>query len=147
MLREILSISGRPGLFKLLSHTKGSIIVESLTDGRRTPVYASDRVVSLAEVAIYTTEQEKPLGEVLDLIYKHTEGKEVDLKALGTNKESLYAFFEKVLPSYDKHRVYPTDVKKVVTWYNLLVKNGFDRFVETKEEKESTGNNEQGTNE
>ena len=67
MLREILSISGRPGLFKLLSHSKGSIIVEALTDGRRTPVYASDRVVSLAEVAIYTTEQEKPLGEVWTL--------------------------------------------------------------------------------
>ncbi|KGN98322.1 hypothetical protein HQ36_02585 [Porphyromonas gingivicanis] len=146
MLREILSISGRPGLFKLLSHSKGSIIVEALTDGRRTPVYASDRVVSLAEVAIYTTEQEKPLGEVLDLIYKHTEGKEVDLKAVGANKESLYTFFGEVLPSYDRDRVYPTDVKKVVTWYNLLVKNGFDHFVATEEEKknneEAKSNNE-----
>ncbi len=134
MLREILSISGRPGLFKLLSHSKGSLIVEALVDGRRSPVHASDRVVSLAEVAIYTTEQEKPLGEVFDLIYQHMGGKEVDVKTIAADKESLFSFFGEVLPIYDRDRVYPTDVKKVITWYNLLVKNGFDRFTAPTEE-------------
>lgn len=128
MLREILSVSGRPGLFKLLSQGKNSLIVESLTDKRRTPVHATDRVVSLAEIAIYTTEGEKPLGEVLDLVYTAAEGKEVDLKTIGATKESTFAYMESVLPTYDKDRVYPTDVKKMLSWYNILVQGGFTRF-------------------
>ena len=135
MLREILSVSGRPGLFKLLSQGKNSLIVESLTvesltDKRRTPVHATDRVVSLAEIAIYTTEGEKPLGEVLDLVYTAAEGKEVDLKTIGATKESTFAYMESVLPTYDKDRVYPTDVKKMLSWYNILVRGGFTRFTE-----------------
>ena len=115
MLREILSVSGRPGLFKLLSQGKNSLIVESLTDKRRTPIHATDRVVSLAEIAIYTTEGEKPLGEVLDLVYAAAEGKEVDLKTIGATKESTFAYMESVLPTYAKDRGYPTDVKKMLT--------------------------------
>ncbi len=137
MLKEILSISGRPGLYKMLSQAKNSIIVESLVDNRRSPVYASDRVVSLAEVAIYTVEDEKPLGEVLDLIYKHAEGKEINLKEIGTDKNALFGYFEKVLPDFDQLRVYPTDIKKLIGWYNLLVKNGFDHFVAPEEETQT----------
>lgn len=137
MLREILSISGRPGLFKMLSHAKNSLIVESLVDQRRSAVHATDRVVSLAEIAIYTSEQEKPLDEVFELIYKYSEGKEIDLKSVGASKETLFQFFAEVLPTYDRLRVYPTDVKKVINWYNLLVKNGFDHFV-APEEKPTT---------
>lgn len=134
MLREILSVSGRPGLFRLLSQGKNALIVESLVDKRRTPVHANDRVVSLAEIAIYTTEGEKPLGEVLDLIYASAEGKEVDLKAVGASKERVFEFMESVLPTYDKSRVYPTDVKKMISWYNMLVKDGFTHFVAKEEE-------------
>ena len=113
MLREILSVSGRPGLFKLLSQGKNSLIVESLTvesltDKRRTPVHATDRVVSLAEIAIYTTEGEKPLGEVLDLVYTAAEGK---------------------------------DLKKMLSWYNILVRGGFTRF--TEEETPAEGKEEE----
>lgn len=141
MLREILSVSGRPGLFKLLSQGKNSLIVESLTDKRRTPIHATDRVVSLAEIAIYTTEGEKPLGEVLDLVYAAAEGKEVDLKTIGTTKESTFAYMESVLPTYDKDRVYPTDVKKMLSWYNILVQSGFTRF--TAEETPEEGKEEE----
>ena len=146
MLREILSVSGRPGLFKLLSQGKNSLIVESLTvesltDKRRTPVHATDRVVSLAEIAIYTTEGETPLGEVLDLVYTAAEGKEVDLKTIGATKESTFAYMESVLPTYDKDRVYPTDVKKMLSWYNILVRGGFTRF--TEEETPAEGKEEE----
>lgn len=141
MLREILSVSGRPGLFKLLSQGKNSLIVESLTDKRRTPIHATDRVVSLAEIAIYTTEGEKPLGEVLDLVYTAAEGKEVDLKTIGATKESTFAYMEAVLPTYDKDRVYPTDVKKMLSWYNILVQSGFTRF--TAEETPEEGKEEE----
>ena len=141
MLREILSVSGRPGLFKLLSQGKNSLIVESLTDKRRTPIHATDRVVSLAEIAIYTTEGEKPLGEVLDLVYAAAEGKEVDLKTIGATKVSTFAYMESVLPTYDKDRVYPTDVKKMLSWYNILVQSGFTRF--TAEETPEEGKEEE----
>ncbi len=142
MLKEILSISGRSGLFKMLSQAKNSFIVESLQDHKRMPVYASDRVISLAEVAIYTELEEVPLGEVLDMLYKIQEGKEVNLKELGTDKKALFTFFETVLPSFDKERVYPTDIKKLINWYNLLVKNGFESFSMKKEGEEEENKEE-----
>lgn len=134
MLREILSVSGRPGLCRLLSQGKNSLIVESLSDKRRTPIHANERVVSLAEIAIYTTEGEKPLGEVFELMYAASQGKTLDIKALSQSKETLFAYMGSVLPNFDTVRVYPTDVKKLISWYNTLVQNGFTQFVEEKKQ-------------
>lgn len=135
MLREILSVAGRQGLFKLLSSNKQSFIVESLIDKRRMPVYASDRVVSLGEIAIFTETGEMPLGEVLDKLYAHTDGKQIDIKAFG-DKQALFDYFAEVLPDFDRLRVYPTDIKKLLTWYNLLVENGFEKFARVEEPTE-----------
>ena len=104
MLKTILSISGKPGLYKLVSHGKNMLIVESLTDNKRVPAYAKDKVISLGDIAIYTDETEVPLHEVLT------------------------AYFAEVLPSYDRERVYPSDIKKLLSWYNILINAGITDF-------------------
>lgn len=149
MLRKILSVSGKPGLFRLLSQSNNAFIVESLVDKKRMPIYASDKAMSLQEIALYTKEGEMPLGEVLDKVYAHLEGKKMsDERFIKGKKEELYALMEEILPVYDRSRVYPTDIKKLFTWYNLLLDNGFTKFArieESKEEKtdaEEAGNND-----
>lgn len=139
MLRTILSISGKPGLYKLISQGKNMLIVESLLNNKRLPAYAHDKVVSLGDIAIYTTEEEKQLSEVFQMIFDKY-GKELDAKEYKTN-DQLQAFFLDILPNYDQDRVYFTDIKKVISWYNLLVKSGITKFVdepkaETEEAKE-----------
>ncbi len=134
MLRKILSVSGKPGLYRLLSQSNHAFIVESLTDKKRFPVHATDKVVSLQEIAIYTKEGEMPLGEVLDKVYAHFSGNKVtDPRLTKGGKEELYALMDEVLPAYDRERVYPTDVKKLFQWYNLLVESGFDKFARIEE--------------
>ncbi len=132
MLKQILCISGRPGLYRLLSYGKNLVIVENVTDKKRQPVGAREKIISLGDVAIYTTADDVPLGEVLDSVYKKY-GKEIDLAELKTN-DQLDAFMEGVLPDYDKDRVYRTDIKKLAQWYNLLVKAGFTEFTAKPEE-------------
>jgi len=129
MLRTILSISGKPGLFKLVSQGRNSIIVESLLDGKKTPAYSRDKVISLNDIAIYTEEGEKPLREVFQLIYEKESGAAapVDAKA---DANALKKYFEEILPAFDRDRVYPTDIKKVIVWYNLLVSKGYTQFNE-----------------
>ena len=142
MLKQILSISGKPGLYKLVSYGKNIIIVEGLGDKKRFPAYSYNKIISLGDIAIYTTEEEVPLANVFETIYKMHDGKTID-KAIAKNSSSLHEFFNKVLPDYDRDRVYDTDIKKVISWYNLLVEAGFDKFVDDKEEnKEET--NEDG---
>lgn len=132
MLREILAITGKPGLFKIISHSGKSLIVEELSMGKRFPVSPRDRVVSLGDIAMYTIEEDKPLGEVLDTIYEKEAGKEIDIKEI-VNKEGLKSRFEVYIPDFDKERVHDSDIKKLFTWYNLLVKNGYTKFAEDKE--------------
>ena len=129
MLRTILSISGKPGLFKLVSQGRNSIIVESLLDGKKTPAYSRDKVISLNDIAIYTEEGEKPLREVFQLIFEKESGAAtaVDAKA---DAAALKKYFGEILPSFDRERVYPTDIKKVIVWYNLLVSKGYTQFNE-----------------
>lgn len=134
MLKDILSISGKPGLFKLVSQGKNMLIVESLIDKKRTPAHARDKIISLGDIAIYTTGDDVPLGNVFDAIYNKYEGATLDVATYKTN-EQLDEFFKGVLPEYDEDRVYKTDIKKVINWYNLLVKSGFTEF-KTKEEAE-----------
>ena len=121
-IKGILSISGKPGLYKLVAQSKNGIIVESLTENKRFPVSSSSNVSSMEDIAIYTYEEEVPLQEVFQKIYDKEEGG----KTLG-HKEStdqIVGFFADVLPNYDTERVYISDMKKVLQWYNLLHDSG-----------------------
>lgn len=134
MLKTILSVSGRPGLFRLLSSAKNMVIVESLADQRRLPIYARDKVVSLGDIAMYTEEGEVALGEILGAVYKKNEGKAIPSIS---KPEELRAFFAEILPTYDKERVYDSDIKKLISWYNLLITYGIS-FEEIKRNEETT---------
>lgn len=136
MLKDILSISGKPGLFKLLSTTKSTFVVESLADKRRMAITARERVVSLKEISVYTEKGDIPLAEVFEKIRLKEDGKEVDLKAIGSEKQDLFHYFEEVLPLFDRGMVHANEIKKIISWYNLLIVSGFDAFVDQEEEKE-----------
>ena len=127
MLRTILSISGRPGLFRLVNRGKGMLIVEEVATGKRTPAYARDKVISLGDISIYTDEGDTPLGLVLDTVKEKIEGKPVDIKGLG-NDVQVREYFATILPEFDRERVYTTDIKKLLSWYNLLVTAGITDF-------------------
>ena len=136
MLKQILSISGKPGLYKLVSYGKNIIIVEGLSDKKRIPAYSYNKIISLGDIAIYTTDEEVPLANVFETIHEMSEGKPVD-KAVAKSSSSLHEFFDKVLPNYDRDRVYDTDIKKIISWYNLLVEAGFEKFVEEEDDSKA----------
>ena len=143
MLRTILSISGRPGLFKLVTQGNNMLIVEEITPAkRRMPAYAADRIISLGDIAIYTLEGEAPLAEVFDSIKDKYDAKAVDINTKKAPAGELHDFMDVVLPEFDKDRVYITDIKKLINWYNILVNNGITEFSadeeieETEEHKE-----------
>jgi hypothetical protein len=121
-LTGIIAISGRPGLFKVLTQGKNSIIVESLVDKKRFPAYATDRVSALEDISIYTYEEDAPLKDILTAIYKKEDG-----KVCPSHKEDLKVlqnYILEILPNYDQERVYPSDLKKLFQWYNLLLSTG-----------------------
>lgn len=137
MLREIIAITGKPGLFRIISHSANRIIVEDLASKKRFPVSSRDKIVSLGDIAMYTDGDDKPLGEILDLLYARQEGKQVDMKALDSN-DKLAEAFAAVLENYDRERVYPTDIKKLFAWFNILLASGMTRFTEEETQKEET---------
>ena len=137
MLKTILSISGRPGLYKLVNQGKNMLIVESLMTGKRTPAYAHDKVISLGDIAIYTIEEDIPLNDVFEAIRVKNDGKQVDVKAIGGDNE-IRAYFAEILTDFDDERVYTNDIKKVFSWYNQLVGAGFDSFKSEEPEAEKT---------
>ena len=129
MLKKILSVSGKPGLYKLVSQGKSMLIVEALTDGRRLPVYARDKIISLGDIAIYTDGDEVPLYEVLNSVKAKEEGKAVSsIDASRATPDELRAYMAEVLPNFDRERVYPTDIKRLLSWYNLLISAGITDF-------------------
>lgn len=134
MLKEILSITGRPGLFKIISQGKGILVVEELGSGKRFPAHARDKVVSLGDIAMYTESGDTPLGEILDKVYAKYDGKKIDVKELVASK-GLRPAFEAIVEDYDRDRVYENDIKKLFTWYNILIDNGFTKFTEEQESK------------
>lgn len=136
MLREIISITGKPGLFKLLSQGKQTLIVEEIGTGRRFPATARDRVVSLGDIAMYTESGDTPLGEILDKVYAKHEGKPIDVKALAAKSGALKEAFAEIVNDFDRLRVHDGDIKKLFTWYNLLIANGFDKFAEEEKKEE-----------
>ena len=139
MIKEVLAISGKPGLYRLISRGKNMLIVESLDESKkRMPAYASDRVVAVAEISIYTDDgEDTPLVNVFDYIKKLYEGKEVGINHKKAENDEVIAFFAKALPNYDTERVRVSDMRKVIAWYNILVKAGITDF-ELKEETAET---------
>ena len=133
-LEEIISVTGKPGLFKIISKTKSSIIVESLTDQKRFPINTMHNVSVLDNIAIYTYEEEVPLKLVFKAISEKEEGKECISHKESSNK--LVSYFKEILPDYDDERVYTSNIKKVLQWYNLLVNSNFD-FSTIKEDEDT----------
>lgn len=134
MLRKILSISGRPGLFRLVNQGKNMLIVESLATGKRTPAYARDKVMSLGDISIYTNDGgDTPLAKVLEAVRVANDGKAIDIKAIGGEKE-LREYFATIMPDYDEDRVYGSDIRKLFQWYNQLLEAGFTSFAEAEED-------------
>jgi len=132
-LSKILSISGKPGLYEMVGQTKNGAIVESLADKKRFPAFASERISSLEEISIFTNDEDISLKEAFKAIYDKQAGeKAIDHKS--SNKE-LKAFFEEAIPDYDQERVYVSDIKKVINWYNLLHEYEMLDFTEEEEEE------------
>lgn len=133
-LEKVLSISGKPGLYKLKTQTRTGFLAESLLDGKTINVSGRHNVSLLSEIAVYTLTEEVPLREVFKKISEKEGGKEtLSHKA---SKEELEEFFFGVMPDYDEDRVYASDIKKIVQWYNMLIKNGITDFSEAKAEGE-----------
>ena len=131
MLKGILSISGQTGLFKLVAESKNNIIVESLETSKRIPVHSTSKVSALEDIAIYTENGDVPLKSVFKAIYeKENGGPALSPKASGNE---LKSYFEKVVPEFDKDRVYVSDIKKVLLWYNSLQQKELLDFTEQKE--------------
>lgn len=121
-LSGIISISGRPGLYKVVAQGKNSVIVQSLIDNKRFPAYSTDRISALEDISIYTVDGDKPLKDILSDIFAKQSG-----EAAPSHKESiatLQEYLSDILPDYDEERVYPSDIKKLFQWYNLLLSSG-----------------------
>ena len=141
MLKKILSISGKPGLYRLISYWKGIIIVENVTDNKRMPAYTRDKIIALGDIAIYTDDTEVPLADVLTTIAEKYNSQVLDTK-LYKSAAQLQQFFEEVLPNYDHDRVYNTDIKKIISWYNTLISAGITDFSIKSEEESAKQENE-----
>ncbi|MCX4293415.1 MAG: DUF5606 domain-containing protein [Prevotella sp.] len=131
MLQTILAISGKPGLYKLVSRAKNSLIVEVLDDThRRMPAFATDRITSLADIAMYTETDDVPLHKVLTGMKNLEEGKTSALDYKKASGDELREYFAKILPDFDRDRVHNSDIKKLIQWYNILISNGISDFDE-----------------
>lgn len=128
-METILSISGKPGLYRLVSRGNRTLIVESLDEAkRRMPVFATDRVTSLADIAMYTEGDDIPLWQVLKNLSEKEGGKAASLNYRKAKGEDLREFFAQVLPEYDKDRVHDSDIRKLLQWYDILVSCGITDF-------------------
>ena len=138
MLKTILSISGKPGLYKLVSQGKNMLIVEAIdATKKRFPAYGNEKIISLADIAMYTDDEEVPLREVFESIKTKENGAAVEIDTKKAKPEELRAFMAEVLPNFDRDRVYVTDIKKLIQWYNILVANDLADFAEEASEEEA----------
>mgnify|MGYP000962521314 CR=1 FL=1 len=141
-LSKILSISGKPGLFKLVSQAKNGALIESLIDGKRQTAFANEKISSLKDISIFTTDEDVPLTKVLQEIYKKEEGKEcISPKS---DSKQLIAYMKEILPAFDQDRVYASDMKKLFSWYNLLNSKG---LIDLEEAEAENKNNEEESQE
>lgn len=130
-METILAISGKPGLYKLVSSSNTGLIIEILDESKkRTSVFPTDRVTSLADIAMYTDSEDIALWKVLKNLGEKEGNKECLFNYKKASKAKLHDFFSQVLPSYDRDRVHDGDIKKLIQWYNILIKNGFTNFEE-----------------
>ena len=137
MLETILAISGKSGLYRLVNRGNRSLIVETLdAQKKRMPAFGTDKIISLADIAMYTDEEEVPLRQVLKKIYEMEGGKATAIDYRKATTAELADFMAKALPNYDRDHVYPSDMKKLVQWYNILVENGITDFEEKEQEAE-----------
>ena len=135
MLRTILSVSGKPGLYKLISQGKNMLILETLdATKKRLPVYGHDKVIALGDIAMYTDDEEVALAEVLESVKNKENGAVASVDYKKASAEELHSFMAEVLPTYDRDRVHTSDIKKLIQWYNILVSNGITEFVPAEEE-------------
>jgi hypothetical protein len=135
MLKEILAVSGKPGLFRLVSKGKNLLVIESLADKKRYPAYARDKVISLADISVYTTEDEVPVRNIFTAIKEKEAGKKVPMDLVKAQPDELRSYFAEILPDFDKERVYVSDIKKMLKWYDILIAEGFTDFSEKEKEK------------
>ena len=134
MKSTILSISGKPGLYKLLTKGKATLIVESLdAKKKRMPVCASHRVTSLNDIAMYTYDEDVPLNKILLSLKTLEEGKKSTVDFKKADSETLREYFAKILPDFDRERVHDYDIRKLIQWYNILIDNGITDFEEEAE--------------
>lgn len=137
MLKNILAITGKPGLFKLISRGNNMLIVESLLDGKRTPTYGRDKIVSLADVSMFTDADDIALSEVLTKLGEKEGLKVASVDPKKADNDELRAFFAEVLPNYDRDRVYPSDIRKLIQWYNILINAGITDFTVEDEDEDT----------
>ena len=136
MLKNILAITGKPGLYKLVSRGNNMLIVESLVDGKRMPTYARDKIVALSDVSMFTEGDDVKLSDVLTNAGKKEGLKAVTLDPKKASNAELQSWFDQVLPNWDRDRVYPSDIRKLIQWYNILINAGFTDFSEKEEAEE-----------
>jgi len=146
-LSKILSISGRPGLYKHIAQSKNSAVVESLEDGKRSSAFITEQMSSLNDISVFTTGEDIKLEEIFKKIYEKENGKEAI--SHNASADEIKAYFAEAVPEYDKERVYVSDIKKIIKWYNILAKAEILEFkeeekkeTETKEEKKEDKNSE-----
>ncbi len=136
-LSKIVSISGKPGLYVIKSQAIGRLIVESVIDGKCSPAFARDRMSSLEEISIFSTDEDRPLKDVFKMIHEKM-GDKVDFDYKKAAPEQLREKFAFVMPDYDEEAVYPSDMKKVFAWYQMLIDKNLLDFTEEEEKKEET---------
>ena len=137
MLRTILSVAGKAGLYKLVSNGRNMLIAEALdASKKRMPVHGVDKVVSLGDIAMYTDDEEVPLWQVLENVKTKCEGAACAIDYKKASNEELADFFAEVLPNYDRDRVYMSHVRKLIQWYNILVEANLTDFVPEEAEEE-----------
>jgi len=143
-LKDILTISGFPGLYKMVSQGKNAVIVENLETGKRMPAHARYRISSLEDIAIFTEIDDKPLNDIFLIILEKEDAKEIETPKKMSGDE-LKAYFEEIVPDYDKDRVYTSDMKKALEWYNILIKH--DMIKPDEEEVENKAEDKEASEE
>ena len=136
MLKTILSVSGKSGLYKMISQGRNLLIVESLIDQKRIPAYTTDKVLTLGNISIYTNAEEVPLYKVLNSIKKKENTQKIPIDLSKADPDELRTYFAEVLPEFDRERVYLTDIKRLMNWYNLLLDAGITEFDPEEEEED-----------
>ena len=137
MLKNILAITGKPGLYKLINHGNNMLIVESLVDGKRMPTYGRDKIISLGDISMFTMDEDLPLSEVLTRLGKKEGLKAAGIDAKNADNDALRTYFTSFVPNYDVDRVYPSDIRKLVLWYNILINAGITDFTAEEEDEQT----------